>query len=153
MEGMSLMARMPSIEQRLEMWSIWKDRESRGSLGYPRQSSFCHERVDGGHAEVQIQIYGHEEGITDQAVAALKLSHPKLHLAIWLHYIGSPLRLTVIGVAKACCVTPDTIYRWFGDADRAIAQWLQVRDDQKNNFERSKESVHFRQAVITCLRA
>lgn len=128
------MARIEHIKHRLENWALWKDRESRGGLGFSSQAAFLKQHSGDGYRETQVPIIDEDASITDQAVASLKPTRPELHRAIWLHYIGEPHRLTVVGVALACGVTTDAIHKRFESADRALALWLQERTERQKQF-------------------
>lgn len=128
------MARIEHIKRRLENWALWKDRESRGGLGFSATSAFLRQHSGDGYREIPVPIIDEDASITDQAVASLQPSRPDLHRAIWLHYIGEPHQLTVVGVAAACGVSVDAAHKRMAAADRAIALWLQERAERQNQF-------------------
>lgn len=128
------MARLQFIVHRLENWALWKDRESRGGLGFSATAAFLKQHSGDGYREIQVPILDEDASVTDQAVASLKQTRPDLHRAVWLTYIGEPHRLTVLGVANACGVTVDAVHKRLAAADRAIALWLQERAERQKQF-------------------
>ena len=124
------MARIEYIKHRLSNWALWKDRESRGGLGFSSQAAFLRQHSGDGYREAQVPILDEDASITDLAVESLKMTRQTLYETIRLHYIGHPHPLTVHGVAVHCRVTPAAVHMRLEQADRAIALWLQERTER-----------------------
>ena len=123
------MARIQSIQHRLNNWALWKDREASGSIGYASRSSFLRDPGGGGYRDAQIPIFDEEATITDQAVQSLKATRPQHHETLILYYIGGPRqpKLTALGIARRQGVTERAIHTRLEECDRALARWFEER--------------------------
>lgn len=124
------MARIDWVKQRLENWSRWCQQSDSGALGYPKQSTFVRMAPSAGRNESAIPVQSIEASETDDAVKSLQFTQSHLHQVLILTYAkGLPRHL----VAKRMCRAESTISSNLGDADRAVARWL---DDRKAVKER-----------------
>lgn len=123
--------RIEWVRLRLENWALWKAREAGGGLGFASASSFLTEKVDqsrDGYRECVIPVDGIEAGVTDQAVTALRDSHPHLHATLVAMYIkGAGIKATARALGKA----ESTVHGHLEQADRALAAWFGQRAELK----------------------
>lgn len=124
------MARIEYIKHRLTNWALWKDRESRGGLGFSSQAAFLRQHSGDGYREIQVPILDEDASITDAAVESLKTTRQPLYQTLQLHYIGDPHPLSAHGIALRCGVTSAAVHQRLEQADRAIALWLQERTER-----------------------
>jgi len=120
------MARIEWVKQRLENWALYKERESRGGLGYATQSSFLNEATTDRYRESRIPVDDVDAGITDQAVESLRASRGHLHLTLQYVYLKG---LGHRESARRMGVVESTITARLDEADRAIAQWFSARQE------------------------
>jgi len=119
------MARIEWVRHRLENWSRWCMQSSSGGLGYPTQTAFARLGISGGRQDDGIRVQSIEASETDDAVKSLQFTQSHLYQVLTLTYAkGLPRHL----VAKRMSRAESTISSNLGDADRAIARWL---DDRK----------------------
>lgn len=115
------MARIKWVEHRLENWGRWSAQRESGALGYPRQSTFARMAPSGGRNEASVPVSDLDAAEIDDAVMSLQLTQSHLYLVLTLTYAkGLPRHQ----VAKRMCRAESTISANLGDADRAIARWL-----------------------------
>lgn len=131
------MARIEWVKQRLNNWALWKERESRGGLGFYTSSSFTWEVVDtSGYREMLSTVDDVEAGKTDKAVTSLLGEHAHLHRTLVLIYLEDKgIRET----ALAMCRAESTIKANLEKADHAIAAWLRMRS-QEDELAASRKS-------------
>lgn len=131
------MARIEWVKQRLNNWALWKERESRGGLGFYTSSSFTWEVVDtSGYREMMSTVDDVEASKTDKAVTSLLGEHAHLHRTLVLIYIEDKgIRET----ALAMCRAESTIKANLEKADHAIAAWLRMRA-QEDDLAASRKS-------------
>lgn len=118
------MARIPRIEQRLDNWALWRERQRTGGLGYATQAIFADgpaARGGVGADGPRIPVLELEASETDQAVESLKLG--KGHLYQTLHHFYLKGR-GIQGTAEYMRRSVSTIHAQLGQADAAIAAWL-----------------------------
>lgn len=115
------MARIEHIKQRLENWGRWCQQSDSGGLGYPKQTAFARLAPSAGRNESSVPIQSIEASETDNAVKSLQFTQSHLHQVLVLTYAKAlPRHL----VAKRMCRAESTIANNLGDADRAVARWL-----------------------------
>lgn len=131
------MARLKFIEHRLENWALWKDRESRGGLGFSATAAFLKQHSGDGYREIQVPILDEDASVTDQAVRSLEVTRPQLCMVLQLYYLGDTTRLTILGIARAMGVSESAVHANLASADRAIALWLSERAERMRNPVRS----------------
>ncbi|MDO9235988.1 MAG: hypothetical protein Q7U28_08150 [Aquabacterium sp.] len=128
------MARIDWVKHRLDNWAEWKDRESRGGLGFATQSVLLSEVVDR-YREVQLPVDEVDAELTNQAVESLRGSRPQLYQTLQLIYIeGIGIKMTARCMARA----ESTIKASLDQADAALANWFSDRakaaDERKRVF-------------------
>lgn len=128
------MARIKWVEHRLENWGRWSAQCESGALGYPRQSPFARFAPSGGRNEAAIPVSDLDASEIDDAVQSLQLTQSHLYMVLTLTYAKGLPRYQV---AKRMGRAESTISANLGDADRAIARWL----DDKRAVQR-KQSVN-----------
>jgi len=128
------MARIEWVKHRLENWGRWSQQRETGALGYPRQSTFARLAPQSGRMEASVPVSDLEASETDQAVKSLQLSQSHLYLAVFYTYAkGLPRQQVARRMARA----ESTISRNLEDADRAIARWLDERQETRAAAKRS----------------
>jgi len=121
------MARIEWVKQRLENWALWKDRESRGGLGYATTSVLLSEAVDR-YREVALPVDEVDASTTNIAVESLRAGRSHLYMTLQLIYIaGVGVRETSRRMARA----ESTIKANLDQADHALSQWFGERSEQR----------------------
>lgn len=120
------MARIKWVQQRLENWAIWA---SRGGSGYARESvlaSWTSDVWSRGRYSSGALIPAFEEDALeiDRAISSFKDTRPQLAAALVLVYIQN---FGVLEAAHRARVDPSTMHARLGQADQAIAMWLEDR--------------------------
>ena len=116
------MARIEWVKHRLENWALWKEKESRGGLGYATASVLLNEVVDRSR---EIDISGTvddvDAGHTNAAVESLRPARLHLYQVLHLIYIdGVGVRETSRRMARA----ESTIKSNLDQADHALSAWF-----------------------------
>lgn len=121
------MARTEWVKLRLDNWALWKDRESRGGLGFPTQAAFLNEVSSDRYRESIIPVDEVDASVTDQAVEALRVPRPALYEVLQLYYIRG---CGVQGVMRALGCARATVHANLDQADRALARWFSAKDER-----------------------
>ena len=127
------MARIESIQQRLENWALWSVRGAGGGLGYASVNVLASDTWSRGRYNgATIPVLDLEAEETDQAVKALRLSRSHLYVTLELVYIKG---IGVRGAARRMRRAESTIHAQLGEADKAIQDWL---SDKAEDRERQR---------------
>lgn len=124
------MARIEYIKQRLENWALWKERESRGGLGFYSQSAFLREVVDCSRQgnSLYSTIDEIEATKTDEAVESLQFGKEQLYRTIDFIYLQDT------GIRKAAeymCKAESTIKANLEKADFEIQVFLRNKAEER----------------------
>lgn len=132
------MARIEWVKQRLENWALWKEREQRGGLGFYTSSAFTWQVVDtSGYRELMSTVDDVEAQHTDQAVQALRATHPQLLRTVELIYLEDKgIRATALIMCKA----ESTIKANLEKADASIAVYLRLKAQEREQAQAKKSS-------------
>lgn len=123
------MARIQWIKHRLENWALWKERESRGGLGFYTSSSFTWEVVDtSGYRELLATVDDNDAALTNQAVESLRMT--KSHLYVTLQHIY-PKNKGIKETARIMGRAESTIKANLEQADHAIRSWFAERSEKQ----------------------
>lgn len=122
------MARIEWVKQRLENWAMWKERESRGGLGWASQSSFLREAAQGGYRESKVPVDDIDASVTNQAVESLRLTRSHLYVTLDAYYVRG---LGEKESARRLAVAESTIRARLDEADRALVLWFGERDEKR----------------------
>lgn len=122
------MARIDWVRQRLEAWSRWSRSRESAALGYPTKSSFLRVGSSGTASGSAVPVTDIEASITDDAVTAMRFTHPHLWLTLKCHYIDGH---EIKRVALRLCKAESTIKAHLEQADHRIAAWLDERSSKK----------------------
>lgn len=124
------MARVDCVKQRLENWALWKERESRGGMGFYSMSSFLRVAVDRGHHDALLSTVDDIEAQeTDKAVSSLLSGHPQVHRTIVLIYLEDT------GIRKAAMLlgrAESTVKANLERGDHLLMTWFRERADEKD---------------------
>lgn len=116
------MARIDWIKHRLENWALWKERESRGGLGYATQSVLLTERVDHSREiDINSTIDDNDATLTNSAVESLRPARKQLYDRLYLIYIDG------VGIREAArdqACAESTIKASLDQADHALSAWF-----------------------------
>ena len=130
------MARIKWVEHRLENWGRWSAQSEGGALGYPKQSPFARLAPSCGRNESSVPVSDLDASEIDDAVMSLQLTQSHLYLVLTLTYAkGLPRHL----VAKRMGRAESTISANLGDADRAIARWLDAKREGQSRQVGAKQ--------------
>ena len=123
------MARIEWVKHRLENWANWKERESRGGLGFASQSSFLREASSSDrYRESVIPVDEIDASLTNTAVESLKPGRSHLYETLQFIYIkGLGIKETARRMARA----ESTIKANLDQADHALSQWFGERKQLK----------------------
>ena len=122
------MARIEWVKIRLQNWALWKDRESRGGLGYATQSSFLKEAHQAGFRESVIPVDDVDAAITNTAVESLRAGRSHLYATLQAYYIKGWGEKES---ARRLAVAESTIRARLDEADRALSAWFGERHEQQ----------------------
>lgn len=127
------MARIEWVKQRLNNWALWKDRESRGGLGYATQAAFLKVAASTDrYRECVIPVDDVDAALTNSAVESLR--GDKMHLYITLQFIYIK-NLGVKETARRMARAESTVKAALDAADHALSQWFGDRaEKQKRVF-------------------
>ncbi|MDA8522322.1 antiterminator Q family protein [Acidovorax sp. NCPPB 4044] len=123
------MARIKWVQQRLENWGMWASRGGHGSGGFASQSvlagwvesdAWARNRCGGS----VIPVSESEALETDRAITSFKNTRPSLAKALVLVYVFD---FGVVEAAYRVGVAESTMHARLGQADQAIAMWLEDR--------------------------
>jgi hypothetical protein len=121
------MARIEWVKLRLENWALWKERESKGGLGYATQSVLLTDRVDR-YREIPVPVDETDAALTNTAVESLRPTRPHLYDRLYLIYIKG------IGIREAArrqgCAE-STIKASLDQADHALSIWFRERQAER----------------------
>lgn len=129
------MARIDWVRRRLENWARWCAQRETGALGFPKQSTFARLAVPSGTAEAVVPVIALDASEIDDAVQSLRFTQSHLYLVLTLTYVKNLPRHQV---AKQMSRAESTVSANLGDADRAIARWL---DDKREAQAAAKRSL------------
>lgn len=123
------MARIDWVKQRLENWALWKERESRGGMGFYSMSSFLRVAVDRSHHDALLSTVDDIEAQeTDKAVSSLLASHQQVHRTIVLIYLeDTGIRRAALLLGRA----ESTVKANLEKGDHLLAAWLRERAAEK----------------------
>lgn len=122
------MARIEWVKQRLENWGNWKEREARGGLGFATQSVLL-ATGGSGYRETIVPVNDLDAAETNTAVESLKLgARSHLYVALQCYYVRG---LGIAGTARYMVRSPSTVHANLDQADHALAQWFQEREQAK----------------------
>lgn len=122
------MARLDHIKRRLDNWAMWKERGTSGGLGFATRSILLSETWSrGSYNGMIIPVMEAEAEETDKAVQALKLARPQLYVTIECIYLRD---LGIKATAQRTQRAESTIKAQLGQADHAVAGWLNDRADE-----------------------
>lgn len=122
------MARIEWVKYRLENWALWKERESRGSLGYYTQSAFLKEFAEDRYRESIIPIDDVDASITNEAVESLRATRAHLYQTLHAIYCRG---IGIREAARRAGVVESTIKARIDEADRALSQWFGERAERQ----------------------
>lgn len=129
------MARIDWVKHRLENWAIWKERESRGGLGYATQSVLLSDPVDRTR-EIALPVDEQDATVTNTAVESLRNGRGHLYLVLQCIYIGGiGVRETARKMGKA----ESTVKSNLDQADHALSQWFGERADRQRAEQAAKD--------------
>lgn len=129
------MARIEWVKHRLENWALWKERESRGGLGYATQSVLLADPVDRTR-EIQLPVDEQDAALTNTAVESLRNGKGHLYLVLQYIYIqGIGVRET----ARKMCKAESTVKANLDHADHALSQWFGERADKQRAQQAAKD--------------
>ena len=128
------MARIDWVKYRLDNWALWKDRESRGGLGFATQSAFLNDAPDDNARESKIPVDEVDASVTDQAVESLKVPRPAIYQTLQLYYIKG---IGVQGIMRDVGLSRSSVHSNLDQADRAIAVWFSHRADKQREAKKS----------------
>jgi len=123
------MARIKWVQQRLENWGMWASRGGSGSGGFATRSVlgrlaepdvWARNRCGGS----VIPVCEAEALETDRAIASFKDTRPAIAKALILVYVYD---FGVVEAAYREKVGQSTMHARLGQADQAIAMWLEDR--------------------------
>lgn len=118
------MARIEWVQQRLENWALWHERNAGGGLGFAKQSSFLNEVDSSRYRESHVPVDEVEAGVTHEGVEALKPDHEHLHRTLQLVYLAGA---GINDTARALQRSESTVHAHLGQADAHLAQWFTDR--------------------------
>ena len=124
------MARIEWVKHRLENWALWKERESKGGLGFASQSSFLNEAVADRYRESKIPVDEVDASLTNVAVESLRSGELELYITLQLKYVHRPA-LGPNDIARMRGVSVRSIAERVDRADHVIRQWFAARDEQR----------------------
>lgn len=124
------MARIEWVKHRLENWALWKDRESRGGLGFASQSAFLNEAATDRYRESRIPVDEVDAALTNTAVESLRAGESEVYLTLQLKYVHRPA-LGHNDIARMRGVGVRAIAERIDRADHLIRQWFAAREEQK----------------------
>lgn len=121
------MARIEWVKHRLNNWALWKDRESRGGLGYATRSVLLSEAVDR-YREAQLPVDDVDAEVTNQAVESLRNGKQHLYTTLQCIYVQG---IGIKGTARFMARAESTISANLDSADHAISEWFNARAEAK----------------------
>lgn len=123
------MARIERIKRRLENWALWKARQNDSGLGYHTRSILATDVWGrGSYGGAIIPHFEQEAEETDQAVQALKLGKGHLFVTLDCIYLKD---LGVRQTARRMQRDESSIHAQLGQADQAIAAWLDAKAEER----------------------
>jgi hypothetical protein len=122
------MARIEWVKVRLQNWALWKDRESRGGLGYATQSSFLKEAHQAGYRESIIPVDDVDAALTNTAIESLRASRPLLYATLQAYYVKGWGEKES---ARRLNVSESAIRARLEESDRALMGWFGERAERQ----------------------
>jgi hypothetical protein len=131
------MARIEWVQQRLENWALWHEREGGGSLGFASQSSFLNEAAETSrYRESVVPVDDVDAGITNDAVESMKPERDHLYRTLHLVYLkGTGIKETARLLAKA----ESTVHAQLGQADAYLSQWFIERKRRQTEQQAERQ--------------
>lgn len=121
------MARIEWVKHRLDNWALWKDRESRGGLGYATQSVLLADPVDRERESV-LPVDDVDAELTNTAVESLRPGRGHLYETLQCIYIAN---LGVKETARRMMRAESTVKANLDHADHALSQWFGARAEAR----------------------
>jgi hypothetical protein len=119
------MARIEWVKHRLDNWAMWKDRQSKGGLGYATRSVLLSEAVDR-YRESIIPVDDVDAELTNSAVESLRSGRSHLYMTLQYIYVqGIGIRET----ARRMQRVESTIKANLDQADHALSAWFGERQE------------------------
>jgi len=122
------MARIEWIKHRLNNWALWKDRESRGGLGFATKSVLLSE-PSSGYRESVMPVDDVDASLTNTAVESLKPTRPHLYMTLQHIYVQS---LGIKETSRRMSRAESTICANLDAADHALSEWFGNRATMQN---------------------
>lgn len=123
------MARIEWIKQRLENWALWKDKESRGGLGFATRSVLLSDAVDR-YREAVIPVDDIDAELTNQAVESLRVGKAHLYEVLYLIYVAD---VGIKEAARRVGRAESTVKANLDQADHVLSRWLVERATKKRD--------------------
>lgn len=121
------MARIEWVKHRLENWALWKDRESRGGLGFATQAAFLNDASSDRYRESRIPVDEVDASLTNTAVESLRPDRSHLYMTLQHIYVqGIGIRETARRMERV----ESTIKANLDAADHALSQWFGERAEK-----------------------
>jgi hypothetical protein len=134
-------ARIEWVQQRLENWALWHERNAGGGRGFAPQASFLSEVDSSRYRESHVPVDEVEAGVTNEGVASLKPDHEHLHRTLQLVYLADA---GIKGTAKAVQRSESTVHAHLSQADALLAQWFtdrkRAREARRKSLEEARKS-------------
>jgi hypothetical protein len=125
------MARIEWIKHRLNNWALWKERESRGGIGFATRSVLLAE-PSGGYRESVMPVDEVDASLTNTAVESLRPTRPHLYMTLQHVYI---LNHGINETSRLLSRAESTIKANLDAADHALSEWFGNRAEaQKKSF-------------------
>lgn len=119
------MARIEWVARRLNNWTLWKERQGSGGLGFASCSIFVNgPEARGTYDGAVIPVDEIDASLTDDAVESLRVGHGHLYKTLNLFYLRN---MGIKGTARAMQRAESTIHAQLGQADARIAAWFEER--------------------------
>jgi hypothetical protein len=129
------MARVEWVKIRLQNWAMWKERESRGGLGFAKQSSFLNEAAQGGYRESIIPVDDIDAALTNSAVESMRAGRFHLYETLQAYYVKGWGEKES---ARRMSVAESTIRARLDEADRALVLWFsEYQERQRSRMQAS----------------
>jgi len=129
------MARVEWVKIRLQNWAMWKERESRGGLGFAKQSSFLNEAAQGGYRESIIPVDDIDAALTNSAVESMRVGRGHLYATLQAYYVKGWGEKES---ARRLLVAESTIRARLDEADRALVLWFsEYQERQRTRMQAS----------------
>lgn len=125
-----MMARIEWVKLRLNNWALWKERESRGGLGFATRSVLLCESSSS-YRESVIPVDEVDAGVTNSAVEALRPGRVQLWQVLQLIYVQG---VGIKEAARRAGRAESTIKAQLEQADHALSAWFGERTERKKSL-------------------